>query len=62
MTDLQSAFDECFEAVKKYIDVALDQIEERLIEVERVHKSAETQRISALEAAVASLKSAEAQR
>jgi hypothetical protein len=62
LTDLQSAFDEGFEAVKKYIDAAFDQIEARLIEVERFHKSAETQRIAALEEAVAALKQAEVQR
>lgn len=59
LTELQRAFDEGFEAVKKYIDVAFDKIEERLLEVERLHKSAETQRLAVLEDAVKSLTAAQ---
>lgn len=58
MTDLQTAFDQGFEAVKDCLDNALDKIEARLIEVECLHKSAETQRLAALEEAVRSLTAA----
>ncbi|KRE05984.1 hypothetical protein ASE63_06700 [Bosea sp. Root381] len=60
MSDIQKAFDAGFDAIKGYVDRSFATIHKRLRALEGAQKDALAQRVSAMEADFAALKSAAA--